>query len=330
MSQFDVIKGYDYPIRPDRTWNIIDSTKLQQYMDCPRSFFFNYVLGWSSDKPNNHLHFGAAVHLAMEHLLLNGYGTESHRDAFMKFHNYYRLEFDECTDDIFEPKTPDRFFNMLLQYCQKYSNDFNKYEVVEVNNIPLVEISGSVSIDGYYLIYFKMDSVLRRLSDGMITSLEHKTKGGPFNFQWRMDFPLSVQVGTYTHALYCLFDPAEVKGVTINGLAFKKTKAHLFELERLPIWKTQDQMQAWQVNTVQWMAALEEDYWNLSQSQEDDDTLKAFPMNTRSCTKYLGCTYHDFCLAWPNPLQKCFEPPLGYKVDFWDPTEEPCSQSFSL
>ena len=49
--------------------------------------------------------------------------------------------------------------------------------------------------------------------------------------------------------------------------------------------------------------------------------LMCFPMNTESCTKYFGCAYHDFCQAWPNPLQHCEEPPLGFKIEHWDPTE---------
>lgn len=330
MNEFDVLTNQTYPVPTNKTWNIIDSTKLQQYKDCPRSFFYNYIMGWRPDRPNNHLHFGSCVHIAMEHLLLNGYGTKSISDAYMKFYRHYRLEFGEETDEIFKPKDPGRFLSLLAQYCQKYENDFEKYEVVVLNGKPLIEISGCVSIDGYYTIYFKMDSVLRRLKDGKIFSLEHKTRGGTFSNQWRMDFPLSTQVGTYTHALYCLFKPEEVLGVTINGLAFKKTKAHLFELERLPIWKTQSQMQAWQVHTVRWMKMLEFDYDLLQSEHEDKDVMEAFPMNERSCSKYFGCPYHDFCLAWANPIQKAFAPPLGFKVDFWNPTEEPSSQTFNL
>ena len=314
----DVLTNRNYPVPTDETWNVTDSTKLQQYMDCPREFFFNYVLGWRPDRPNNHLHFGAAVHIAMEHILLNGYSDESIIDAWMKFNQYYRLEFDEATDEIFSPKTPDRFLSMIKQYCSMYAGDFDKYRVMTINGKPLTEISGVVSIDGYYDIYFKMDSVLQRLNDGKIFSLEHKTKGGTFSRQWRDDFPLGVQVGTYTHALYCLFNPENVLGVTINGLAFKKTKAHMFEFERLPIWKTQSQMQAWQVNTVTWFKQMEDDYAKLEFAKDSDEVMTAFPMNPRSCTKYFGCPYHDYCLAWANPIREAFQPPMGLKVDFWD------------
>ena len=65
-----------------------------------------------------------------------------------------------------------------------------------------------------------MDTILMDRSDGTFFSLEHKTKQGTIDRQWRMEYPLSVQVGTYTHALYCLFPISKVRGVVINGLAF--------------------------------------------------------------------------------------------------------------
>lgn len=303
----------EYPIKTNPTWNITDSTKLQQYMDCPRSYFYNYVLGWRPDKPNNHLVFGSAVHEAMEHLLLHGYDTDSIVDAFNKFNVCYRMEFGEETDELFSPKTPARFIDCLLEYIQKYSTDFLKYEVL------YTEIAGSVSLNGYYTLFFKMDTILKEISTGLKFSLEHKTKGGTFNRMWSGEFPLGVQVGTYTHALYCLYPPEEVKGVTINGLAFKKTKSHMFEFERLPIWKTLPQMQVWQSNCISWMRQLESDFKRLSASTLSEEVLTAFPLNPRSCTKYFGCPYHDYCLAWPNPLKNAYQPPMGFKEEFWNP-----------
>ena len=50
------------------TLQTVDSTKINTFLDCPRQYFFTYVLGWRSDRPNNHLVFGQAWHEAMEHL----------------------------------------------------------------------------------------------------------------------------------------------------------------------------------------------------------------------------------------------------------------------
>jgi len=44
------------------TWEIQDSSKVQDAMTCMRRYFYNYILGWQSDAPNNHLVFGSAWH----------------------------------------------------------------------------------------------------------------------------------------------------------------------------------------------------------------------------------------------------------------------------
>ena len=59
----------------------------------------------------------------------------------------------------------------------------------------------------------------------------------------------------------------------------------------------------------------------LHHCKEGDNVLMAFPMNNGSCTKYKGCPYYDFCLAWQNPLQRAYEPPLGFRTEFWNPSE---------
>lgn len=310
------------PVPENPTLGIIDSTKLQSYITCPRMFFYNYILGWQTDAPNNHLVFGSAVHEAMEHLYTEGFGTDQVIDAFHRFLNCYRAEFPEETDELFEPKTPARFMDFLLQYAQTYQTDLIQYDSL------FTEVAGSVSIDGFYKLFFKMDTILMDHSDGTFFSLEHKTKQGTLDRQWRMDFPLSIQVGTYTHALYCLFPISKVKGVTINGLAFKKTKSHLFEMERLPIWKTVEQMQVWQTTVLHYLMELEWQYHKLSEEVEGAQTMLSFPLRPTSCTKFFGCSYHDFCCAWPNPLQRCDEPPYGFKREFWNPMAEKHSHEF--
>ena len=60
----------------------------------------------------------------------------------------------------------------------------------------------------------------------------------------------------------------------------------------------------------------------LKDCKDSDDVLSAFPMNTTNCSKYFGCPYFDFCTAWPNPLKRCNETPIGIEIEFWDPTRE--------
>ena len=59
------------------THDVHDASKLQCFMDCPRQYFYRYVLGWSRQGSNIHLIFGEGWHRAMETLLREGYDTEA-------------------------------------------------------------------------------------------------------------------------------------------------------------------------------------------------------------------------------------------------------------
>lgn len=299
-----------YPIQKDPTWDIIDGSKLKDYIDCPRMFFFRHLLGWVSDSPNNHLVFGSAWHDAMEHLLLNGYGNNSVIEAFEKFLTTYRKEFPEETDELYAPKTPERVLEALAKYAEEYRDD--DFEVL------YTEIGGTVPLDERSVMYFRQDTICRDHTG--IFSLEHKTLGKSVTRAWEQQWPLSIQVGTYAHALYCLFPEEEVYGVKMNACGIMKTK---FDFKRIPIRKTFDSMQAWLWNTLYWLDRLYTDFDELEQSSEFDPVMTSFPMKTTACSNYFGCPYHDFCLAWNNPLQRCGEVPYGLKQTYWNPLDRP-------
>jgi len=301
-----------YPIKEHESWKILDSSKIQDFMSCPRQYFYRYMLGWKSESPNNHLIFGEAVHLAMEHLLINGYNDTSASEAFDLFNNRYREDFPENTDELFAPKTPTRVLKMLAEYVEKYKTDLKDFDVL------YTEVAGTVPLAEDRTLAFRQDSICRG-HEG-IFSLEHKTRKGSIDRKWQEQWGLKTQVGTYTHVLHCLFPDEEIYGVKINGLGFLKTK---FSLERVPARKNNTSMQVWLWNTLYW---LDQIHWNigmLENCKEDNPLMMAFPMNTESCGNYYGCLYHDFCLAWPNPLKRCDEVPPGLKVEFWSPLEKP-------
>jgi hypothetical protein len=170
-----------------------------------------------------------------------------------------------------------------------------------------------------------MDSILLDLEGDMYFSMEHKT-GSTANNQWIMQWTLSFQPWIYTHVLYCLYPPKQVRGVMINGVFFRKvkdnSKAKLTDFMRVPCWKTTDQMQAGYETVLYYLQSLRSEYEMLSLSKDSNAVLRAFPMNPESCTKYFGCAWHDFCVAWANPLQRCEAPPIGYKQEWWNPSEK--------
>jgi len=306
-------------IEEQPTWQIIDSSKLDTYLDCPRKYFFEHMLGWRVDRPAHDLWFGESWHRAREYQLLNGYFEL--QGAFDAFMDYYRQEFDEETDELYRPKDPMGALNALVKFSEERQNDLVENEVL------FTEISGTVPIAADRVIHYRMDSIMRRKEDGKIFSWDHKS-AKRFSRQWSEKFHLSVQNGTYTHCLYCLYPIEDVLGVEFCGTAFEYLKkgskdrpaGYHASFLRVPAFKTPDQMNVWLWTVNHYIDEIESEMGRLDNCKLDDPVLMAFPMNTNSCTKYWGCAFHDYCISWPNPLQKCEEPPLGFRTEFWDPS----------
>jgi len=278
------------------------------------------------DQPAHDLYFGEAWHKAREFQLLNGY--EDIKGAFNAFSEHYRQEFHPDTDAIYTPKDPTNVFNALIKYSSERQTDLMENEVVELDGKKMTEISGTVPVDENRVLHYRMDSIMRRKADSRIFSWDHKS-AKRFSRQWREKFHLSVQNGTYTHCLYCMFPIEEVLGVEFCGTAFEflkrgsknRSAGYHISFERVPAFKTPEQMNVWLWNTVDLLDDLDRETDRLFHCKEEDTVLMAFPMNTNSCADYFGCAFHDFCLAWPNPLQQCYEPPIGFRVEFWNPAE---------
>lgn len=291
-------------------------------------YFFEHILGWRTDAPAHDLYFGNSWHQAREYQLLNGY--DDIEGAYDTFIEHYRKEFPPETDELYSPKTPTAVLNALMKFAEERHSDLIENEVVEMDGEKMTEISGSVPVSENRVLYYRMDSIIRRLEDGMIFSWDHKTTHEKYLMgrQWTENFHLSVQNGTYTHCLYCMFPIDQVLGVEFCGVGFaylsrgskNRPAGYHSSLRRAPAFKTPEQMNVWLWNVLNYLDDIDRETERLFECKEEDAVLMAFPMNPKSCTSYRGCPFHDFCLAWPNPLQRCHEPPLGFHEKFWDPS----------
>ena len=307
-------------------WDIIDCSKLQDYQECPRKFFYSHILGYSWESPNIHLEFGTAWHMAMEHLLNNGYSERSVFEAYELFYNYYRDIFSEADDVINSPKIPKNAERALRQYAEYYANDFDPINGFKVL---YTEIASKVEIAEIKEMYFKIDSIVSDPNIG-IHCLEHKTTSS-LGSAWANQWKHKMQVGMYTHVLYCLYEPADVYGVMINGVRvtnaprIKKNGTPYesdrdTEFMRVPVHFTPLQMQVWQDSTEYWYDSLKRDMDILSSSTDSEEVLKAFRPNGMACSSFSGCPYSTICAAYANPLRHLDTIPGGMCVKFWDPT----------
>ena len=318
-----------FPIKEHPSWDIKDSSKVDDYLRCPRYYFYHYLLGWTLDMPAHDLVFGDAFHRAREHQLLFGYDdVAGAMDAFMAT---YRKEFDPESDAVYLPKTPAAILNALIQFAQLHSLDLINNEVVSINGQKMTEISGTVPVDDHRVLHYRMDSIMQRLEDGMIFSWDHKTTSGKWihDTRWDEDLHLSIQNGTYTHCLYCMFPVEQVLGVEFVKTGFEflskgsanRSAGYHATTRKIPAFKSPDQMNTWLWNVNVRLDDIERDMDRLTHCTESDEVLMSFPLNPKSCTSYRGCEFHDFCLTWQNPLRRCYEPPIGFIERYWNPAE---------
>jgi hypothetical protein len=321
------------PIPSHPTWEIKDSSKLDDYIRCPRCYFYSHILGWHLDQPEHDLIFGDCYHKAREHQLIHGYGDV--QGAFNRFNDNYRPHFDSSTDDFYQPKTPSAVLNALLLFTTEHSRDLIDNEVVEIDGKKMTEISGTVPVDSKRVLHYRMDSIMRRAEDDMIFSWDHKTTSGKWihDPRWDRELYLGIQNGTYTHCLYCMFPIEQVLGVEFVKTGFEylrkgssaRPAGYHATIRHIPAFKTPDQMNVWLWTVNMLLDEIERDMDRLFHCTEDDQILMAFRMNPKSCTSYRGCEFHDYCMAWPNPLQQCYEPPIGFIQSFWNPSEKESS-----
>ena len=327
------------PITERPTWAIRDSSKLDDYLNCPRKYFFRHILGWNLDMPAHDLWFGQCWHIAREYQLLNGYDDIA--GAYTAFITEYVKNFDpRQSEELYKPKTPTAVMVALTNFAQQRPRDLVENEVVEIAGTKMTEISGTVPVDEKRFLHYRMDSIMRRKEDGKIFSWDHKTTNGKYinNRQWADQFFLGIQNGTYTHCLYCLFPYQDVLGIEFCGTGFEflsrgsanRPAGFHTTFRRIPAYKTLDQMNVWiwTVNNI--LDRIEDDMEELSHCSEDDQVMMCFPMNPSSCTDYRGCQFHDFCCSWSNPLQRCNEPPLGFREEFWDPSAMQTTNKLNL
>ena len=290
------------------THTIYDASKIKSYLNCPRDFFFTHVLGWKSEAPNINLIFGSAWLEAMELFMQQGLSTESVKDAYGKFKEVYEGTYPSYMEPPHAYKTPGIALEGLLKYSQDYYND--QFETL------YTEVAGTAPIREDRIIHFKLDSIIRD-SDG-IWSMEHKTTGRKTQ-AWIDGWSIDTQVGLYHYALWLLFGGKEaVQGVKINGFIARKRDP---EVIRIPVRRNLTQIEAHIGMVNRAVDNLETDMEILADTSPDHRTLVAFPENPNGYCGAYGCRFPMFCGVVPNPLQKCQEPPIGYKVEHWNPSD---------
>lgn len=304
--------AFPAPFHP--TWEVVDSTKIAQYRDCPRKFLFKYVFGWSSIYPSIHLVFGGAWHEAHEFLTLNGYSQANIDHAYAVFEQEFRKHFPEHMDNDLKGKTPAAAKSGLQQYVAEWA-------LIDSYSNLHTEVSLKVPIGNGRYIYCKIDAINQiegTHEDGLIFADDHKTGSRQMGY-WADMWAKRFQFNAYTHAMHCFYPAEKIKGLRVNG-AFFSLKNQKFD--RCWVKRTVEQLREWIFVANDLYDKLLADFQKLKTSTKQEDILSCFLPNDARCFDYFSkCEFFDICNYTQNPLIMAHEPPSNYKVEFWDPRE---------
>ncbi len=304
------------------SWEIKDSSKLNAMKRCQRYFFLRYMCGWKrvgGEFADLNLVFGEAWHRAKESILQDKDGQLMYRvgNAMLRFNEYFRQHFEASSDMETYPKNPGNAQEALLTYMKERRN----YTVLELNGKPATEVYGTVPIDDTgRRMHFRIDAIIR-MPDNSIAYIDHKTTGSE-DTKYQKLYAISGQMGTYDHALSCIFGRNEkIFGGMVELTIFRKSSgkgnAHL----TIPLRFAVSTKQQWLWNITHWFIEVEKETERLLKCTEDEPVLTAFPQNECGCPAYFRmCEYYDICMSIPNPL-RCEGPPVGFEIDFWDPSK---------
>jgi len=299
-----------FPIKEKETWFVMDSTKMNCYMTCPRLLFFEHILGLRLEGNNINLIFGSAWHIAREIMLLGGYNQETIEKAKQALADYYSNYYPELMWLDNSPKDPKTANKAIDLYVDMYSK-------VDTFKCLYTEILVPIPISDTRILYTKMDSININ-SRSQYFSLEHKTTKQESSYlhdQWLQAF----QIDAYYHTLVMQYGFENVYGIVVENSIFRKGSKGIAHI-RTVIQKDKLQLQDWLIRANQYMDEFEKDMREFRETTIDDPIMTCFRKKTTSCIRYNKiCPMFHICNAYPNPIQLAGNIPVNYIEEFWDP-----------
>lgn len=297
------------------SWTRLDSSKMADFVRCPRYYFYRHCLGWELDRTNIHLIFGESFHRGKEQLLIHGLNQKGLDLADIAFNNYYGQHYTDLQSLDNFPKNPGYAAEAFQTYVEQYKDNLG-FEVVSLEGKPATEIYGVVLIAPDRRWHFRLD-VLAKTHNDQFMFVDHKTSGmdsSTFQTAWQ----LSNQMTGYTHVVFSLYGPEKTYGGKVDLTILRKTNIlH----KRIPIRKSIKSMEEWLWNVNTWYDMI---LTNVDLICTDDTSkpIRAFPKNDHGCVAFGSlCKYSDLCQCWDNPIQDHDLPPDGFRVEWWDPQD---------
>ena len=303
----------------------IDYSSLSTYLECPRKFFFQYVLHFRSSKPSIHLVFGSCWHYGLEETYRDiaagrPMTAAGARDISVKhFNRLWELEGAPHFDpDLVYPKAPGRAADMYNKYWKEYLDEDSQKKIIGVE-IPFTINLGLIN-DSLPDYIGRMDLVFEH-KDESIEIVDHKTASS-INAVTPVSFQASMQTDGYLTAGHMFFD--KIPSMTYSVALCQKTK---IAFERFTFQKRMSALDRFildisaHAESIQEDLALYETELCLEECKDRTYCMKSFRRKSGyACTQFFSaCPYFDLCQNRNNPATWADKPPQGYSVNEWDP-----------
>jgi hypothetical protein len=294
-------------------------------MNCPREYFFGYVLHRRARETSAALSFGDIWHKILELHYKTGADVVAVREGIF----LHTADKPSSGEDY---RTLDRaLMDYEKYYLKKWPLAKDIASTIGFPDNPMVELK--VSMQGEPLIHpyaGKIDRLFEE--DGLVYVEDHKTTSR-FDKHFFKQFELSNQMKGYTTIGGHILPSRKVAGVRINAYHCLTTKTDFY---RQVITFSKAQLDEWAENYNKWIVRLRMDYfaWRLSQGATPDELgldpvlvdflrrIEPFPAHfgDNGCSRKFGmCTYYGVCSLPPRVHMKALE--MDFDVKPWNPLD---------
>lgn len=293
----------------------IDYSSLSTYVDCPRKFFFQYIMNLRSEGQSLDLVFGACWHYGMEKAFIelksNSKVDKSSliqiaKEAFIKL---WSIEGSSFNEEISFPKNPGNAFSMY--------DSFFKGHLPTGMKIIAIEQPFAIMLAPDLPFYTgRIDMIIEH--EDQLKVIDHKT-AKYINETTMTGYECSFQTDGYLSAAYIYYDKIPSMEYWIAQVAKTKNTFTRFTV-RKPAHSIERS-----VNDISFYIRNILADIRLYETEKHETDKGYIQLSFRrscgyACTQYFRkCSYYDICHARNNAMTFTDKIPSGYIINEWDP-----------
>lgn len=292
-----------FPHRPE----VIDSSMLKDFIDCPSYFYLRHILGLRKKFPPGtgeaKFDWGTCWHAVMRAYKHHGYSQQHGLEAIEKHYPMYITP----SNDKYK-RSKERMVIAFFDYVKKYQEaDMRDFEILRQEQFfDVYDEAQDLRWCG------RIDDLMRRTRNGRILVNDYKTSSsmGPNYFN---QHELGFQFPGYVWAADHVFAGEEVVEIMIDVMYMVTAKHEFF---RKTFRYAAPRKDEWVANVKIWLARL----WHLIDNHLEDPSK--WGLNWNQCTNYGLCDFFPVHSLTPQGSSRLNVLQADYVVDYWDPRND--------